>query len=403
MDEVNGITREHIEQKVQESLKIIDDAVEEYKLKKLFALFSGGHDSLVSTHVASQHPAFAGVLHIHTGIGVEQTRQFVRDTCESYEWPLFVYKATEYQKADGTPEPQIYEDLVMEYGFPGPFFHPMMYQRLKERPLQQFIRDRKKEDWAGWGESVGLGSGVRQQESRIRMGYESPVSVVEDQVWVASCFYWSKHECTAYRTFYGLPSNDVVELLCMSGECLCGAYARKGELDILEACYPETAQRLRDLEKRVKDETPYFWGWDHPIPDWWSNEEDKAEMLQSFDSDTLHMCYSCNAKHERTEEELKAIERVSVKEFNIRVRKQMPKHRYVYKIRNKENKMFSSGSTNPTWVRKGHMWTGSGYLKQHLNHLEKKEGLSFYENAEVIKYRLEVEEELGSVEEFRKG
>ena len=38
--------------------EVIDQAVAEHKPSHVFALFSGGHDSLTSTHIAAQHPSF---------------------------------------------------------------------------------------------------------------------------------------------------------------------------------------------------------------------------------------------------------------------------------------------------------------------------------------------------------
>ncbi|MFE3583727.1 hypothetical protein [Streptomyces vinaceus] len=39
----------------------------------------------------------------------------------------------------------------------------------------------------------------------------------------------------------------------MSGECLCGAYAKPGELDEIEFFYPETAAKLRALEEQASE------------------------------------------------------------------------------------------------------------------------------------------------------
>lgn len=51
----------------------------DYEPSAVYGLFSGGHDSLCSTHIASTMPNFKGVVHANTGIGIEETREFVRD------------------------------------------------------------------------------------------------------------------------------------------------------------------------------------------------------------------------------------------------------------------------------------------------------------------------------------
>jgi 3'-phosphoadenosine 5'-phosphosulfate sulfotransferase (PAPS reductase)/FAD synthetase len=44
-----------------------------------FALFSGGKDSICSTHFTMNNGADE-VVHINTGIGIKETREFVRET-----------------------------------------------------------------------------------------------------------------------------------------------------------------------------------------------------------------------------------------------------------------------------------------------------------------------------------
>ena len=53
----------------REALAVIDAAVREYRPSHLFALFSGGHDSLTATAITAQHPRFTAAVHINTGIG----------------------------------------------------------------------------------------------------------------------------------------------------------------------------------------------------------------------------------------------------------------------------------------------------------------------------------------------
>src|SRR5215510_12342595 len=95
-------------------LEVIEQAVLEYQPACVLGLFSGGHDSVTSTHIAAQHPAFRGVLHVNTGIGIEETREYVRQVCRDQGWPLI-------------------EEHAMEKGLPGgPIDHGIMYQRLKD-------------------------------------------------------------------------------------------------------------------------------------------------------------------------------------------------------------------------------------------------------------------------------
>lgn len=222
-----------LEHLITQSHGIIDEALRLHPASHLFGLFSGGHDSLCSSHVASLHPAFSGVAHIDTTIGVERTRQFVRDTAASYKWDLKEYRP-----------PVSYREIVMKHGFPGPGGHLFMYTRLKERCVQYLVRDHK----THWKDRIGLVTGVRLSESVRRMGNVEPIQRKGGQLWIAPILHWSDDDKIAYMSHFDLPRNPVVDNLCMSGECLCGAFAKEGELTALKYHYPETAALIRDLE-----------------------------------------------------------------------------------------------------------------------------------------------------------
>ncbi len=44
----------------------------------------------------------------------------------------------------------------------------------------------------------------------------------------------------------------MVDTICMSGECLCGAFAKKEELFDLELNFPETAAIIKDLQREAE-------------------------------------------------------------------------------------------------------------------------------------------------------
>lgn len=210
-----------IEGKISNALVEIDWAVKAHKPIMLVGLMSGGDDSLPACWLASLNPAFSGILHINTGIGIEQTREHVRKLCASREWKLWEYKATENTKADGTPDPMLYENLVMRFGFPGAFGHGMMYSRLKERQIIRFERDMGANGRKG--KRIMFISGVRLQESKRRG--RNPTTMVQQvqprRVWVAPIRHWDREDCGHAREYAKLPRNPVSERLGMSGECLC--------------------------------------------------------------------------------------------------------------------------------------------------------------------------------------
>jgi 3'-phosphoadenosine 5'-phosphosulfate sulfotransferase (PAPS reductase)/FAD synthetase len=227
-------------------LDVVTEAAEVHGFTKLFALFSGGHDSLCATHVAAQHPLFKGVVHINTGIGIEQTRQFVRDTCKRNHWPLYEYHP-----------PVSFEEIVKEFGFPGPAMHNLVYNRLKERCLRQLTKEHKEHRL----ETIGLASGVRSEESSRRMRHVERIQKDGSRIYCAVIHDWDKKRCNDYITENNLERNAVVDLVHMSGECLCGAFAHPGEREELRLWFPDAVAEIERIEVEVaKTEKPCVWG-----------------------------------------------------------------------------------------------------------------------------------------------
>lgn len=229
-------------------------------------LFSGGNDSTVLAHLFRETATHAA--HANTGIGIEATRQFVRDTCESWGLPLI----------EKHP-PTSYRDLVIEQGFPGPAMHFKMYQRLKERALRQVRRDLVKD---GRNERVIFIAGRRRAESARRS--DIPLHEVNGSViWTSPLALWTKPDMQTYRLMMGdVPVNRMSELVGMSGECLCGAFARPGELEMIREHSPETAAEIDTLQADVRAA-----GWTEPYCTW-GHGKGSADV-----SKTGRMCTSC--------------------------------------------------------------------------------------------------------------
>ena len=247
---------------VASAVAVIESAITQFKPAWVFALFSGGHDSLTSSYVASLASKFDGCVHgscaINTCIGIPATRQFVIDTCAERAWKLLEYKAADNTKSDGMPDPVIYDEYVLAHGFPGPFMHRKMYNRLKERQLRRLYRDHNLE-------RILLISGCRSQESVRRMGNTEAFQDSGQQAWCAPIHDWSKSDCSYALTAANFKRNETALRFGRSGECLCGAFAKPGELaalDLLFAC-PASAARIRALEKKVR-EAGFPWGWEDP-------------------------------------------------------------------------------------------------------------------------------------------
>lgn len=263
-----------IQDKIQTALARISAAIERTKPIAVFGLFSGGHDSVTATTVASLHPKFTSAVHINTGIGVARTRQYVRETCALKGWTLAEYEAAKNVNGKGKPDPQIYRELVMKLGFPGPHGHGMMYARLKERCLRMLQRE-----WKAIGNKkrprrVMYISGCRSEESMRRMANTKEVQIDGQRIWCAPIHDWSKEDCHALMEHCSVPRNPVVDLIHKSGECLCGAFAQKGELEELKL-HPETRPAYDELVAIQADviAAGLPWGWEDAPPAWYQEKK----------------------------------------------------------------------------------------------------------------------------------
>lgn len=212
-----------------------------YQLAGIAILYSGGNDSTVLAHLFRHMATHA--IHANTGIGIEATRQFVRDTCRG--WGLNLIEKH---------PPVSYRELVIERGFPGPGQHWKMYQRLKERCLRQARNDIIQRKYS---ERVIFLAGRRAAESqrrtdRAKTGEIKPVEVENSTVRVSPLHNWTALDMNTYRKrFPDCPRNPVADHLHMSGECLCGAFAKAGELDEIAFWYPDVAADIHALEADV--------------------------------------------------------------------------------------------------------------------------------------------------------
>lgn len=243
---------------INEAMFILDFAINHFvisrgkTLKATCILYSGGNDSTTVAHLFKHRAKYA--IHANTTIGIEQTRQFVRDTCKDFGLELLEYMP---------PAGSTYRELVLDQGFPGPGMHYKMYQRLKERCLMQARRALIENPRQ---ERVVFLAGRRRTESARRANVPE-MSRQGSIVWVSPLVNWTKTDMNTYREIVGdVPRNEVSDLIHMSGECLCGAFAKANELEEIEVWFPEVAVHIRSLEKEVRDSGKFppklcQWGW----------------------------------------------------------------------------------------------------------------------------------------------
>ena len=213
-----------------------------------YALVSGGKDSLSTAMVLHEAGKLLGAVSFDTGISTPDWKAFVVKTCADRGWPLEMYRTGED-----------YDNLVRKYGFPGPGKHGIFMNYLKGRCVRKFK--------AAHPDGV-LASGTRKSESARRLNSTKPISVWEGVPILTPIYNWTTEEVWAYFRAKGFERSPAYATLGISGDCLCGAFAREDEIDAINYHYPEVARRLGGLEQQLRAKgskrCDWGWGWKEP-------------------------------------------------------------------------------------------------------------------------------------------
>ena len=222
---------------------------------KCYSLYSGGKDSSTATDVLAKAGRLEAVVAFKTKLATPDWLHHVEKTCEERKWRLELYET-----------PESYESLVMKYGFPGPGVHSTFMSYLKGRCVRQF----KKAHPDGI-----LASGVRLGESQRRAGSTKPFGQWEGAPILAPIYDWTDEETWAYFHDEGFERAPAYCTLQISGDCLCGSFAREGEREAGEFHYPQIFGGFKDLgnaraeQMRRNGKKPtrceWGWGWQQPV------------------------------------------------------------------------------------------------------------------------------------------
>lgn len=203
-----------------------------------FALFSGGYDSLVSTHKAMEDGNADGVVYLRTSSELPKNTQFVKDVCEEFGWPLYIREPSLTLKEFG-----------LRYGFPKAGAHSWAFRYFKGHSLGRFVTE--------LGERPEFVTGVYRHESDRRFeNVEARVQEKDRWDYRSDVYNWRSHQFDDYRQDHGLPTSDVVEALGRSGDCFCMAYGTRDEelVALRSAGFDDHADRLTEIESDVQEE-----------------------------------------------------------------------------------------------------------------------------------------------------
>lgn len=291
MAESEAILRAAIDRMVLNTMDGKNGAPKSFRLAGVVGMFSGGNDSTVTVHLVHRLGLLTHTGHANTGVGIEETRQYVRDTSAA------VMGVPLLERGAKRAEDQ-YEALVMDKGFPGYGRHNIVQQRLKGRAFREIRAALVRNPYR---ERVVFVAGRRRKESEQRTDVPE-LERIGSTVWVSPLVNWTKTDMNTYRARYNVPRNEVADLCHMSGECLCGCYARPGERAEVSQWYPRAYDGIAALEARLAgpegDHLPA-----HVKTHGWANDPNvvkppRALRRRKVRPSAANVCSSCAATHD---------------------------------------------------------------------------------------------------------
>lgn len=275
--------------------ELIAEAKEQWQPIKTYCLFSGGGDSGALAHRCRDH--YDALFYIDTGTAIPTVDQIVgvedhvRSFAEALGKPLVIRRSGDAyrtmvlgdelwwrryrNRAARSRRPFSLEEMIAEdrragraeskrygqapYGFPGKGQHSKAYSRLKERRIEEILRETKQ----GYPRTAAVLflSGIRRAESQRRAKRE-PLTERGSAKFCNPLIDWTASDVANYRSQFGLRQSDVAALLHRSGECNCGAFARaEEERELMRTFWPGWWAEIEALEAEAEARGIHWCRW----------------------------------------------------------------------------------------------------------------------------------------------
>lgn len=235
-----------------QALSILTRAYEHWKPNWIFLLYSGGYDSVCSTHLAWAWAKVVPhgrvkVISLDTGVAADGWREYVTLMGLREGWTHEIWN---------NPNPDFYIENAREYGFPytKQMHWQMMYRNLKERTLDAVRRAHK----VNARDRCMLVSGMRRDESDER---RNTPEWLEDGagLWVSPLVNWTSRQVYEYRVARSFEPNPFYETVGGSGDCECN-WGQFTNIDTLERHSPKLAAKIRPVHEECLVKFGYGYG-----------------------------------------------------------------------------------------------------------------------------------------------
>jgi 3'-phosphoadenosine 5'-phosphosulfate sulfotransferase (PAPS reductase)/FAD synthetase len=272
---------------VSETQRILTTAIETWKPVALVSLFSGGYDSMITTHILHRlntHGLPVQVWAIDTQLAADGWREYVQGVASGQGWNFQIY--------DNKIGFREFVKLIEKFGCPySRQGHTTVFRRLKERGFDAILKMNKRK----YNDKVLFVSGMRRAESNERKGSKEVERVGKsNKIFAAPIVDWTNDECDYYRVDNNLPDNPFYKTVGGSGDCQCN-WGRFITLLQLTRHSPKLAAGnvtlIHELSLRL-----HGYGWDGKLDDGqqelFSGYTEEAQLTSPF------LCAGCSrAKH----------------------------------------------------------------------------------------------------------
>ena len=270
---------------LSESQRIVSTAIEEWQPVALVSLFSGGYDSMITTHILHRldtHGLLVQVWAIDTNLAADGWHGYVKYVAASFGWNFKIY--------DNEKGFLQFVHLVREKGCPRTRkMHTFVFQKLKERGFDAILQLNKTKR----SDKVLFVSGMRRAESTSRKDADEVSRIGKsNKIFAAPIVHWSNEECNWYRVEYNLPDNPFYNTVRGSGDCQCN-WGNFITMRTLQRYSPDLATGNVALIDRISRDR-HGYGWDGKI-------EAQMEMFENFDGgeailSSPFLCAGCSRR-----------------------------------------------------------------------------------------------------------
>ena len=272
------------------SQDLADRVKKDFKPYAVIVGLTTGFDSNVALKLATMFFDVTAAFTCDTTIAAPETL----NNCQKVAEDVYKLKYIRRQPPYGgmAENPNTYFELVKRHGFPGKTktAHAWMYRYLKDHTISKIISNIRK---GKRNRPIIIISGARKYESVRRFGTSTDITIQGNNIWVNICNEWTNSEVHAFAMDNNLDKyrSPISKTIGISGECFCGCFAGKGELNEVKFASPATYEKINYIHEWLKQNTDKDWDWESGPSKQYTLE--KYGQLNMFSESNMIMCSTC--------------------------------------------------------------------------------------------------------------